>query len=173
VRPEVHLAERYLATGPYETNGATLIAAELAGVAGPLSFQAEWKNAWLDRRDGNDWEANSAYVEASYFLTGESRNYKTSSGIFGRVTPKRAFDPASGGCGAWEIAARYSWLDLQDNGLNGGEEQNLTAALNWYLYSNVKLQLNYVYADIKDTGRQLGNASGHIHSFQTRAQIEF
>ena len=57
--------------------------------------------------------------------------------------------------------------------MNGGEEQNVTAALNWHLFSNVKLQLNYVYADIDDTGDQLSNASGHIHAFQSRAQIEF
>ena len=56
--------------------------------------------------------------------------------------------------------------------MNGDEEQNATAALNGYLYSNVKLQLNYAFADIKDTGDQYSNASGQIHSFQMRAQIE-
>jgi phosphate-selective porin OprO/OprP len=173
LRPEIHLAKKYLDTGDFTTDGATLIAAELAAVAGPFSVQAEWKSGWIDRRDGENWEASSAYVEASYFLTGESRNYKTASGIFGRVTPFRPFNPATGDWGAWQIAARYSWIDLQDSGTNGGEERNVTAALSWHLFSNVRLQFNYVYADVDDTGDKLSNASGDIHAFQTRAQIEF
>ena len=109
----------------------------------------------------------------TYFLTGESPNYKTSSGIFGRVTPNRPFKPTTGDWGAWQIAARYSWIDLRDGDINGGEEQNVTAALNWHLYSNIRLQFNYTYADVDDTGDVLSNASGEIHAFQTRAQIEF
>jgi phosphate-selective porin OprO/OprP len=173
LRPEIHQAQRYLDTGDFDTDGGTVIAAELATVIGPFSVQAEWKNGWIDNRDGENWEASSAYIEASYFLTGESRNYKTSSGTFGRVTPIQPFNPANGEWGAVQVAARYSWIDLQDHGMNGGEEQNITAALNWLLYSNVKLMFNYVYADVDDTGDILSNASGKIHAFQTRAQIEF
>ena len=173
LRPEIHQAQKYLDTGSFRTDGATVIAAELATVHGPFSVQAEWKNGWIDNRDGQNWEASSAYVEASYFLTGESRSYKTSSGVFGRVTPTKSFNPAAGDWGAWQIAARYSWIDLQDSGMNGGEEQNITAGLNWHLFSNVRWQFNYVYADVKDTGDELSSASGKIHAFQTRAQIEF
>jgi len=173
LRPEINQAKKYLDTGDFDTDGATVIAAEMAGVAGPFSVQAEWKNGWIDNREGENWEADSAYVEASYFLTGESRNYKTSSGVFGRVTPNRPFNPTTGDWGAWQIAARYSWIDLQDSGMNGGEEQNVTAALSWHLYSNVRLQFNYTYADVDDTGDVLSNASGDIHAFQTRAQIQF
>lgn len=173
LRPEIHQAQKYLDTGKFETNGGTSIAAELAAIAGPFSVQTEWKNAWIDNLDGRDWEANSFYVEVSYFLTGESRTYKTTSGVFGRVTPLRSFDPANGDWGAWQIAARYSWIDLQDSGVDGGEEQNVTVGVNWHLYSNVRMQFNYTYADVADTGDVLSNASGDIHAFQTRLQIEF
>jgi len=57
--------------------------------------------------------------------------------------------------------------------MNGGEEQNVTAALSWYVFSNVKPMFNYVFADVEDTGDQWDNQSGYIHAFQTRAQIEF
>ena len=89
------------------------------------------------------------------------------------MSPLSPFNPAAGDWGAFEIGARYSWIDLQDEGMNGGEEQNVTAALNWYLFSNVMLRANYVYADVKDTGDVLSNASGDIHTFQARAQITF
>ena len=49
----------------------------------------------------------------------------------------------------------------------------LTAALSWHLFSNLRVQFNYVYADVDDTGELRGHASGDIHAFQTRAQIEF
>ena len=173
LRPEIHQAQRYLDTGSFDSNGATVIAAEFATVLAPLSVQAEWKNGWIDNRDGKNWEASRAYGEVSYFLTGESRAYKTSSGVFGRVSPNRPFNPAAGEWGGWQVAARYSWIDLQDSGMNGGEEQNITAALNWHLFSNVRSQFNHTYADVSDTGDVLSNASGQIHAFQSRVQVEF
>ena len=54
--------------------------------------------------------------------------------------------------------------------MNDGEEQNVTAALNWHLFSNLRMQFNYTYADLDDTGDVLSNASGQIHAFQTRAR---
>ena len=66
---------------------------------------------------------------------------------------------------------------MRDSGLNGGVERNVTLGLNWHLFSNTRLQMNYVFADIDDTGDQLRgvitNASGHIHILQMRAQLEF
>ena len=58
-RPEINQAERYLNTGAFQTDSGTAIAAEFAAVLGPFSVQSEWKNAWLDRGDGKNWEANS------------------------------------------------------------------------------------------------------------------
>jgi phosphate-selective porin OprO/OprP len=86
------------------------------------------------------------------------------------VTLNKPFNPEAGDWGAWQIAARYSWIDLQDSGMNGGEEQNVTAALNWHLFSNLRMQFNYTYVDLDDTGDVLSNASGQIHAFQTRAR---
>lgn len=57
--------------------------------------------------------------------------------------------------------------------MDGGEEQNVTVGVNWHLYSNVRMQFNYTYADVADTGDVLSNASVDIHAFQTRLQIEF
>ncbi len=171
--PEIHQAPDFLEIAEFTTDGSTTIAAELAAVAGPFALQAEWKNGWFDNRDEENWEGSGAYVEASYFLTGESRSYNTAAGVFGRVSPIRPLDFDAGDCGAWQIALRYSWIDLQDGSTNGGEEQNITAALSWHLYSNVRMQFNYTFADVNDSGTELSHASGHIHAFHTRAQLEF
>ncbi|MBW2419074.1 MAG: porin [Deltaproteobacteria bacterium] len=171
--PESHLAEDYLDTGTFESDGNTLLAAELALVHGPFSLQSEWKQGWQQVVGGSTSSPRGAYVYASYFITGENRVYNPKRGVFARVTPTNSFDPKDGKWGAWEVAVRYSWLDLNDKSLNGGEEQNVTAGLNWYLWSNLRMMLNYVYADLKDTGSVLGNRSGDIHIVQTRAAIEF
>ncbi len=171
--PEIHQAPDFLEINDFTTDGSTTIPAELATVAGPFALQAEWKNGWFDYLDGENWEGSGAYVEASYFLTGESRSYNTAAGVFGRVSPIRPLDFDAGDYGAWQIALRYSWIDLRDGSTNGGEEQVVTAALSWHLYSNVRIQLNYTYADINASGDVLSNATGHIHAFHTRAQLEF
>ena len=92
------------------------------------------------------------YVQGSYFLTGEHRNYKTSTGLFSRVKPKANFSSRLGQLGAWEVTLRYSSLDLTDNPVNGGELDDITAGLNWHLNPNIRLMFNYIRADKEDVG---------------------
>ena len=145
-------------------------------VLGPVHASFEWKQIFADRNDGKDWQGMGAYVQSGIFLTGETRPYNTKNGIFGRVSPLKPFNPATGDCGAWELAARFSYLDLNDSGMKGGRERNVTAGLNWYLYSNLRLMFNYVFADVEDTGVSpvFGTrGGGDLHAFQMRAALEF
>ena len=100
----------------------------MALVYGPASLQFEWMSALVDRPIGDAIQYNGYYIFGSFFLTGEHRPYKTSSGAFDRVKPKNNFD-GKGGWGALELAARYSMLDLNDEDLNGGELSNFTFGL--------------------------------------------
>jgi phosphate-selective porin OprO/OprP len=178
-RPEVHIASRYIDTGDFQSDGSALIAAEVAGVFGPVHVEAEWKQAWHDQAGGKDLTLYGAYVSAGWFITGESRPYKKSRGTWAAVKPQNPFDPNEGKWGAFEVASRYSYINLNSHNLNGGKEQNVTVGLNWYLYSNVRLSANYVYADVRSTGENVGDAGllgkqrGDIHTFQARAQIVF
>jgi len=171
--PEVHLSQKFLNLEDFMSDGNTLMAAELAYVCGPFSLQGEYKPEWIQQPGGGIDMVHGGYAYVSYFLTGESRQYKRSSAAFTRVNPTNAFNPAEGKWGAWEVAARYSFLDLNDGVLDGGEEQNATFGINWYLFSNVRLTANYVFGDVKDTGAALGHASGRLHAFQMRTQLEF
>jgi len=177
-RPEVHLAQRYLDTGAglHQTDGIGLLGVEFAAVCGPAHFSTEWKEAWVDETIGGTARIGGGYAAVGYFLTGEHRPYKTSNGTWVGVDPLQPFDPAEGHWGAWEVATRYSYIDVNDEAIRGGREQNVTVALNWYLYDSVRMSANYVYADVKDSGQAGGaptRASGHINTFQMRAQIEF
>jgi phosphate-selective porin OprO/OprP len=152
-RPEAHLADYFVDTGSFAGDQADLLGLEAAWVNGPLSLQGEYMMADADRLDsGSDVDFDSYYVQASYFLTGEHRSYKTTEGAFSRVKPRKNYS-AAGGPGAWEAKARYSELDLSDSDVIGGELNNFTAGLNWYLNPNTKIMWDYVHADKDDVGQ--------------------
>ncbi|MDZ7597282.1 MAG: porin [Desulfobacterales bacterium] len=118
----------------------------------------------------DDPEFDGFYLYGSYFLTGENRTYSASNGAFDRVKPKANFQLTEDGWGAWEIGLRFSTIDLSDGGINGGEADNYTAGLNWYLNPNVRWMANYVYSDIEN--REDVNDDS-INIIQTRFQIDF
>ncbi len=66
------------------------------------------------------------------------------------MRPEHEFRPFRSKWGAWEVAARLSYLDLNDGPIRGGEELNFTVGLNWYLRSNLRVMVNYVRANLKD-----------------------
>jgi phosphate-selective porin OprO/OprP len=152
-RPEAHLTDRFVDTGTFAGDQVDLVGLEAAWVNGPLSLQGEYMMASADRLgSGSDVDFDGYYVQASYFLTGEHRKYKTTEGAFSRTKPEKNYS-AAGGSGAWEIKARYSGLDLSDRDITGGELNNITAGLNWYLNPNTKIMWDYVHADKDDVGQ--------------------
>ncbi|MEK7793814.1 MAG: porin, partial [Candidatus Hydrogenedentota bacterium] len=69
--------------------------------------------------------------------------------VFDKIIPKHPFRFSEDrGAGAWELAVRYSQLDLTDHFLLGGQEDNFSAGVNWYLNPNMRIMLNYLHATI-------------------------
>jgi phosphate-selective porin OprO/OprP len=150
--PEAHLADDFVDTGSIAGDCVELWGLEAAWVNGPFSLQSEYIIANAGRFTGSDVHFDGYYVQASYFLTGEHRNYKTSEAAFSRIKPKENYNAADGS-GAWEVKARYSGLDLSDSDITGGELNNISAGLNWYLNPNTKIMWDYVHADKDDVGQ--------------------
>lgn len=143
-RPETNVSQaRFFTTGKIRlVDHTSLYNGEFAGVFGPASIQAEYTNAVVRRlNDLPNASFNGSYAFVSYFLTGETRPYLVEEGEFDRIIPRSSI-------GAWEIAARVSGIDLNDNStgvnINGGKGTNYTLGLNWYINANFKLMLNYV-----------------------------
>ncbi len=167
-RPEAHLAPRFVDTGTMATDSALLLGVESALVYGAASLQAELVSADADRQGASDADFWGGYIQASYFLTGEHRNYKQSAGAFSRVKPNKNFNIEECGWGAWELACRYSHLDLDDGAIGGGELDDVTVGLNWHLNPNTRVMWNYVRSDL-----DRGATDGAANILKMRLQVDF
>jgi phosphate-selective porin OprO/OprP len=175
-RPEAHLAPNFIDTGNYFTRDICLYGAEGALVLGPFHAETEYIAADISadtnraRADGQpDPTFHGYYIQAGYFLTGETRPYKKAEGVFDRVKPLKPY--GQGGFGAWEVAGRFSYLDLDDDRLAGGKLWDYTLGINWYLNNNVRLMWNYIRARL-DTGPG-ARSDADADIFMMRAQVDF
>jgi len=173
--PESHLAPYLVDTGSaISTNDINLINPEFAIVCGPASFQAEYMHSFVQGDGAKDTSFWGIYAQASYFLTGEHLNYKLGSGSFGRVKPNANFDPAKGDWGGFEVGVRFSYLDLNDKFVRGGKTWDITAGVNWHLFSNARLSLNYVHSELNDRDHSSdSDLDGNANIVQARFQLDF
>ena len=151
-RPEARPGTaRLVDTGENDPDGisaaesVTRAGLEAAWQQGPLSLEAEYMRADVRVDDDSDLVFYGFHVQGSYVLTGESRAY--GGGRFGGITP-------AGAGGAWQLVARHSRLDLNDGGIEGGEQANTTLGLNYYASRNVRFMANYILVDQKDSGQK-------------------
>ncbi len=172
-RPESYLVDKRLVeTDEFPAEEQHRFVTELASVSGPLSFQGEYFHAFTDSDTEGDLEFWGYYMFGSYFITGEHREYNTSRGVFAGVIPKNYFKLRENKWGAWEVALRHSYVDLNDNDITGGEERNFTLGLNWYTTSKTRVMFNYVHARV-DQRSASSLEDGYLNIFQTRFQIIF
>jgi len=155
---------------------------EAAIAIGPFSLTGEYNRTHLGRVDdtapGLDFQ--SAHIAATWSLTGESRaeGYAIDRGEFKRLVPAEDFRFRAEGCGAFELAARWAWLDLADGPVQAGEQQRVYASLNWYANRNVRVLLDWSYVlDVRNTSTLAAGAAGTagegLSTFTFRAQITF
>ncbi|TQV86235.1 hypothetical protein FKG94_01400 [Exilibacterium tricleocarpae] len=139
---------------------------------GPRLLKAEYIAADVDRDLGAAAQFDGYYVEGSWALTGERRRYSVRNGVFGGIDPKRPV--TDGGLGAWEIAARYSRLNLRDADIDldgdiDGEDGEVTSlGLNWYPVRNARVMVNALR--ISEIG---GSSTDKENAVQIRAQFFF
>jgi phosphate-selective porin OprO/OprP len=166
-------------TGEVPGSRQYTLAPEFAMVLGPLTVQAEFAAQFLTDAVATNGQNqgtvfyHGGYAEALYFLTGEHQEYVRREGVFGRVVPLNDFHWKKGdcycACGAWQVGVRFSYLDLDDKAIQGGQIYDWTVGLNWYLNPNMKVQLNYI-AEHRDTP---GVTPGWINGVGLRAGYDF
>lgn len=164
-RPETNWGDHWIDTGDIAADHSHLVGLEVAGLWDSISFQAEWLSSWIGQPGGPTLHFWGLYGQVSYFLTGEQRYYRERLGVFGRVRLNDNFSLRDRTCGALELTARYSYLDLDDRAVLGGRLSDLTFGLNWYLQSNLRVMFNYTWARLN--GMNNGSIVG------TRFQIDY
>jgi phosphate-selective porin OprO/OprP len=139
-RPESHLTDtRLVNTGIVDDVGnSTAFGIEIAGSVGPATLRSEFYRVDWQRDNHPDPRFDGWYLEASWFLTGERSNYR--QGKFIRPDVRK---PG----GAWEIAARYSTVDLNDEDIEGGTEDNVSFGVNWYSQVHWRFLGNVIKVD--------------------------
>jgi phosphate-selective porin OprO/OprP len=124
------------------------------------------------------------YGEASWVLTGESRGWSSAAGAFTGPKPRVNFSLAGDGWGAFEVAARYSDLDLNDNaglvgsavpagGIRGGEQRIVTMGLNWYPDPVLKFMLQVQNTQVShiNAATPFGSLNQNFDTVALRSQI--
>jgi phosphate-selective porin OprO/OprP len=228
-RPFSQLTDvRFVDTGNYAAKSDDIFGVEAAGIFKSLhvAAEAQWlkSNAYdagdtlshitgtdlLDQFPGNATtflvpDGNPSYwggyIEAGYFLTGETRGYK--NGTWDRTKVLKPF--SKGGSGAFQINARVDYLDLETNKLQeafnnnfatgvfaasnnytrGGKQLGLQAGLTWIPEDYVRVLLNYSHAfvtggpfadevsELSSSNPDVADEDYGVDVFQARFQIDF
>ncbi len=152
-----------------------LLGVESLWIRGPFSFQAEYGWNFLNNATGvapvgttlnppivppQDYVFNGGYVQLAYTITGENRSYDRRFGTLAREYYGKPGPYSNAwlirdergnlccGAGAWEVAARYSYVNLNDgtglNRIQGGVLNGFTLGLNWYANTNLNVMMDWV-----------------------------
>lgn len=147
---------------------------------GALQFSGEYLATWLQRERASNMFFHGGYVQAAYFLTGEHMPWERETGQLDRIRPHENFflvDRCRGGIGsgwgAWQVAARYDYIDLTDGGIRGGVQNDVTLGMNWWWNAHARMQFNVVRGFIDEHRPVGGYESGDFWLAGTRFLIDF
>jgi phosphate-selective porin OprO/OprP len=151
-------------TGPLSARGASVYGGELGANWRNFLVQGEYYQIGVTQSKLPGVPAprlgfNGGYVEGSWVMTGEPHPYDAERAAWSRPKVDHPFNLADGGIGAWEIAARYSTVDLNSNivpGISqsvtgvvyGGQQQIAALALSWYPNDWLRFMLQFQYVDV-------------------------
>ena len=165
--PELRVdGTKLINTGNIDATHAATVGLEFAAQKANFLLQSEYDYFTVDRDDGtpaapvDNPHFQGYYVEGLWMLTGEARKYNTQTGAFDAPPVAHPFSLSGGTWGAFEFGLRYSDMNLNfepgaagtyvtsPSTIRGGDEQNFTAGLNWYLNPVVRFMFDYQYVRI-------------------------
>jgi phosphate-selective porin OprO/OprP len=198
--------QRFVDTGTIAADGDDIAGIELGLIQGPLHFAAEAQQAWVrGYRPGQAFGANNGvagapfysgdprftagYAEVGYFLTGESRGYKS-----GRWDRAKVLHPVGkGGWGALQANLRADYLNLRSrvggttlaapDYVNGGRQLGYEASLIWNPIDYIRFQAQYAHGSYEGGPRAativpastdpVNKRKYGVDTVALRAQVEF
>lgn len=207
--------QRFIDTGIIASRGDTVVGVELGAIHKSLHFAAEGQKVWVrdaftageiaalnGSADNNrsvpagavalegDPGFSAGYLELGYFLTGETRGYK--SGRWDRTKVLRPFN--DGGWGAFQVNGRIDYVDLRDRVadsssytspfyLNGGKQIGYQVSLIWNPVDYVRFMAQYGRVEVTGGPRAatavpassepLSKRNYGVNTAAVRAQVDF
>jgi phosphate-selective porin OprO/OprP len=194
-RPELRIdMNRLISTGNLSVSNLNVYGGEAAINWRNLLVQGGYfhigeTQSKLPGQPAPDLNFGGGYVEAGWNITGEPFRYNVGAAAFARPKVDDPFrideNGFSPGVGAWQLAARWSVMNLNSNvtpgvsqtrtgGIFGGYQQIFGAALSWYPNDWVRLELQFQYSMVDKL-----NAAGTVQigqqfeSLAGRVQVAF
>ena len=200
---DLHLADRFVST-PAIFDRDTVWGLEGLFIWQSFHVQSEYSQLKADASplfnlNGQDPTYTAWYVDAGWFITGETQAYN--KGVFGRPKVKNPVVwSKGGGWGAWQLAARYDVLDLTDKAttIQGpavegpgisispacqfcGEQKTWIVGVNWWLNDYSRFMFQYGESEIDggnfavatNTAGFNRNDGATIKGFGTRFQVDW
>jgi phosphate-selective porin OprO/OprP len=164
-RPEAFPAPYFVDTGEFTATATKMTTLEAYFRPGRWLFGSEYFFQKADAPLSGNPLFHGGDAVATWLVTGETRTYNTRGGFFNQVSPARPV--FQGGPGAWELVARFSYVNLDDQAVRGGTFWRLTPMVNWYLSDHVRLAMAYGYGSLDNFG-----LLGKTHFFQSRLQLQ-
>lgn len=152
---------------------------EFAWASGPFRMQAEYMATQVERAAGGDVAFQGGYIQGAWVINGKSPRYAldadvaTEIGVFKRVQPESGQRVSRGGVGVFEVAARYSAIELTSLDIQGGFQQDVTVGLNWYPEPFIRVMANYIHAWANPTAQAVTGRPAEADIGQLRLQIAF
>jgi phosphate-selective porin OprO/OprP len=152
-RPESFLAPYVFDTGEIDGQQTLLLGPEVMWMRNRLSVQGEYLQSLVFRDATSNKRFGGLYVTTSYFLTRDARAYDERSASFTTLVPSRPLSWTARQLGAFEVAFRWSYLDLNTGQIRGGSGNELMSGLNWYWNRYVRVQFNVGWFHASDGPR--------------------
>jgi phosphate-selective porin OprO and OprP len=168
--PELRLdPTRLLDTGNIPAGSGWALGPELSAVVGPVYLQAEYQAIRVDADNGtgnrNFW---GYYITAAVPLIGAPRRYDRARGVFTRPRYED-LNPNAGTWGWLELAARWSYINLNDFPTSGGTQGVASVALNYYPTGKLRVTLQYSNGQVRLNQGSSNSPFGVDRAFQAIA----
>ena len=192
IDPTTFLNTGTIGTAAHPISHGYVINLETAATWRSLFWQGEYYHYSVDRIGLPSASFDGGYGQIAWTLTGETRPYNSQAASYFRVSPAHPFSPKEGGWGAWEIAARVSYVDLDANftpgellaaepsAILGGRQTAYSIGLNWYPNDEVRLMFDFSHVDYQKpnaasvVGLPLGAPAGaRFDTIALRAQVAY
>ncbi|MFL5295692.1 MAG: porin [Phenylobacterium sp.] len=190
-RPELRVSGvRLVDTGAIASDGLTAYGLEAGASWRNVYGAGEWYRIDVNRTatapavSPFDPSFSGWYLQGAWTITGERHGWTNANGGFVGIRPAKVFDPRLGTWGAWELAGRYSVLDLNDRaglagaaipagGIRGGEQKITTVGVNWYPNTVIRFLLDYQWTRVNRLNTAGANIGEDVNVVSLRSQFAF